>query len=77
MLTTLGCPETPDPRNSSVDKFLRKLNEEEMKTIPVGSAQDALDRGIPQTKSKNFLTEEFLEVREVPEMHPRVVKKSK
>ena len=28
MLTTLGCPGTPDPRNSSVDKFLsREISE--------------------------------------------------
>ena len=56
MLTTLGCPGTPHPRNSSADRFwgIPELR----LTIPVGSAREALDRGGPQLR--NFSTEEFL-----------------
>ena len=69
MLTTLGCSGTPDPRNSSVDKFL-KTPWGEIDPIPVDSAQGALDQGIPQLG--DLSTEEFL--RSGVPGHPRVVR---
>ena len=75
MLTTLGCPGTPEQRNSSIDKFLSResLNRgipELRLTILLGSAQGALNRGIPQ-QLRSLSAEEFLGSEVFG--HPRVV----
>ena len=66
MLTTLGCPRTPGPRNSSVDKFLSR-------GIPLLRAPWAEPRGMVSLSSeiprfripwlRNSSTEEFLGAR--------------
>ena len=73
MLTTLGCSPPLDARELLTRGIPQPINcwgvPELILTIPVGSAKEALDPGIPQLR--NFSTEEFLGSG-VPG-HPRVV----
>ena len=60
MLTALGCPGTLTRQsiNSCAEESLNRGIPQLTLTIPVGSAQGALNQGIPRLR--NLLIEEFL-----------------